>query len=118
MAPIKLATTLARYFWRDRYKENCATNRNVINVSSISGLYVVPDCDQSVYSASKAALNYLTLHMANEFRPIGIRVNAAAPTSFPQAVSTESVADSIVRLDDGNMTGKILVLDQDGERFI
>jgi NAD(P)-dependent dehydrogenase (short-subunit alcohol dehydrogenase family) len=93
-------------------------NRNVVNVSSMSGLYVVPDCDQSIYSASKAALNYLTLHMANEFRPLGVRVNASAPTSFPQAVSTQSVAESIVRLDRGNMSGKISVLDQDGERFI
>jgi hypothetical protein len=47
-----------------------------------------------------------------------VRVNATAPNSFPRIVSTESVAQTIVRLDSGMTTGKILVLDADGVRFV
>jgi NAD(P)-dependent dehydrogenase (short-subunit alcohol dehydrogenase family) len=117
MVPLKLATQVARSFWRDRDQENIRMNRNVINVSSVSGLHIYPYKGQSVYSASKAALNYLTRHMACEFRTFGIRVNAAAPTSFPQIVSVESVVQALFHLDQGDMTGKILILDKDGERL-
>ena len=118
MVPLKLAASVSRSFWRNRDQENIQVNRNVINVSSVSGFYVYPYKGQSVYSASKAALNFLTRHMASEFRTFGIRVNAVAPTSFPQIISVESVVQALFRLDQGDMTGKILVLERDGERLI
>jgi len=112
MAPLKLAAMVARDFWRGREEENIEMNRNVINVSSTSGLKVYPGSGQSVYGASKAALNHLTRHMAVEFDAIGVRVNAAAPDGFPRVVATEQVAEAIVRLDEGDMTGKIVVVDK------
>ena len=93
-------------------------NRNVINVSSVSGLYVTPRLGRSAYSAAKAALNLLTLHMAQEFQEFGVRANACAPTTFPQIVSAESVAHSLRRLDDGRMNGSIVVMSKEGERII
>jgi NAD(P)-dependent dehydrogenase (short-subunit alcohol dehydrogenase family) len=116
--PLKLAVEVARKFWRYRDRENAEMNRNVINVSSIAGMNIYPDSGQSVYSASKAALNHLTYHMAHEFHDFRVRVNATAPDSFPAIVPIERMAETILRLDKGDMTGKILVLDREGDRLI
>jgi len=118
LVPLKLAAKVAREFWRTRDLENRRLNRNVINVSSVSGLFVTPRPGRSAYGAAKAALNVLTLHMSQEFRDIGVRVNACAPTTFPQVISTDQVAHSLRRLDEGHMTGKILVINKQGERFL
>lgn len=111
IVPTKLAVLIARRFWRDRDRENGVVNRNVVNVSSSASVYVSPGRGQSAYGASKAALNTFTRHLASEFESFHVRVNATAPTSFPGAVPTQSVLESIVRLDEGDMNGKILVLD-------
>ena len=118
VTPLKLAVVVAREFWRDRDQQNIWSNRNVVNVSSLAGLRIYRGLGQSVYSASKAALNHITRHMSHEFRPFGIRVNATAPDSFPQIIPTRRVVQSILRLDKGRMTGKLLVLDENGERLI
>lgn len=63
----------------------------VINISSVSGTYALPG--QSVYSATKGAVNALTRTMAKELAPYGIRVNAVAPgfieTDMLQALPPE-----------------------------
>jgi NAD(P)-dependent dehydrogenase (short-subunit alcohol dehydrogenase family) len=117
VVPLKLSVALARTFWRDRDQENRAANRNIVNLSSTAGLKIYHNLNQSIYSASKAALNFLTRHMADEFRPIGLRVNAVAPNTFPRIVSTESVVAAVRKLDGDSVTGKILVLDSDGEHL-
>lgn len=116
--PLRLAVLIARNFWRDRAQENVQMNRNVINVSSIAGVRIYSGSGQSAYSASKAALNFLTWHMAEEFRAFGVRVNATAPDAFPRLISTDSVADSIVRLEAGTLSGKVLVLNKEGVRML
>lgn len=116
--PLRLSMLVARRFWRDRAAENARRNRHIIHVSSMAGLQIYPDQGQAIYSASKAALNYLTMHMAQELRIINVRVNATAPNSFPHVITTESAADGLVRLDEGTANGKILVQDRDGERLI
>jgi NAD(P)-dependent dehydrogenase (short-subunit alcohol dehydrogenase family) len=113
LAPLGLAVDLANRFWRTRVEENTALNRNIVNVSSTSGAYVF--AQQGSYSASKAALNMLTCHLAEEFAAIGVRVNAIAPDSFPHAVSTESVCDAIARMDQGTLNGELLLIEQQGE---
>ena len=111
-APLRLAAAVATACWRDRRAENLTANRNVVNVSSIAGEQVYPGQGQSVYAASKAALNMLTRHMASEFETFGVRVNATAPNSFPDRVPTGAVVDAIVALDRGDMTGTIATLDE------
>jgi NAD(P)-dependent dehydrogenase (short-subunit alcohol dehydrogenase family) len=111
--PLRLASTLARRFWLARDRENRARNRNVVNLSSLAGSKVFPNQGQGAYAASKAALNQLTRHLAAEFAPFGVRVNALAPNSFPAIVRTDSVARAIVRLDGEDVTGRVLVLDAD-----
>jgi NAD(P)-dependent dehydrogenase (short-subunit alcohol dehydrogenase family) len=115
IVPMKLAVIIAREFWRDRASENTAANRNVVNISSSAGVYVYANSDQSVYSASKAALNHLSCHMAKEFGLFGVRVNAIAPNAFPGIVPTARVANSIHRMDRHKGSGKILVIDAAGE---
>lgn len=116
MVPIRLAAVVVDRFWKNR-EDNAAANRSVVNVSSTSGLKIFPFVGQSIYSASKAALNSVSCHMAHEFKVFGVRVNALAPTGFPKLVSTEAVARSVLRLAEGAMNGQILVVDRDGERF-
>lgn len=116
IVPAKLATLIARTFWRDRDLENQSFNRNVINVSSTAGVNVYPGMGQGVYSASKAALNFLTGHMADEFGRFGVRVNALAPDSFPSRVRTRAVAAALHQLDAGEATGQVFVIDAAGQR--
>jgi NAD(P)-dependent dehydrogenase (short-subunit alcohol dehydrogenase family) len=111
LVPLRLAVQATQMFWRNRRQENINANRNVINVSSISGLKLYEGMGQSVYSASKAALNCLTVHMASEFSDFGVRVNAIAPTNFPGIISTESVVQQILRIDKSTMNGTVMVLD-------
>jgi NAD(P)-dependent dehydrogenase (short-subunit alcohol dehydrogenase family) len=47
-----------------------------------------------MFSASKAALNMFTSHMAEEFSAIGVRVNSVASDSFPGGITTQSVCDA------------------------
>jgi len=49
----------------------------IINLSSVAAPLSIPF--QSFYSATKAAINSLTLALSNEVRPFGIRVSAVMP---------------------------------------
>jgi 3-oxoacyl-[acyl-carrier protein] reductase len=106
----------------------------IINVSSVSSILAVPG--QSVYSATKGAVNSMTQTMAKELAPYGIQVNAVAPgfigtdmiKSIPGDLAekyldsvpmkrfgtAEDVADCVASLlsDAFNyMTGQVIVLD-------
>jgi 3-oxoacyl-[acyl-carrier protein] reductase len=103
--PLRFSARLAQRFWLHAGAENRAENRNIVNVSSISGSEVYPG--QTLYSASKAALNQLTRNIAEEFAEFGVRANAIAPNSFPALVPTEQVAQAIVELDVSTLTGGV-----------
>jgi NAD(P)-dependent dehydrogenase (short-subunit alcohol dehydrogenase family) len=118
LVPLRLAAELAKRFWRARPEENASMNRNIINVSSTSAAYVYSGYGQGGYAASKAALNMLTCHLAEEFSAFGVRVNAVAPESFPHRITTESVCDAIVRMAEGKMTGEVQMLEPEGERVL
>src|SRR5262249_25257665 len=115
--PLKLSIALALASCGDQVRANLTCNMNIVNVSSTEGLKISRGLNQSIYSSSKAALIFLTRHMADEFGAIGVRVNALAPNTFPRIVPTASVVEGIRTLDGGTMTGKALVLDHDGERW-
>jgi NAD(P)-dependent dehydrogenase (short-subunit alcohol dehydrogenase family) len=51
--------------------------KSVVNISSSSGTMHLSG--QSVYGMTKAALNYLTMSLAGELAPAGIRVNCIGP---------------------------------------
>ena len=72
----------------------------IVNVSSMAAVLSIPF--QSFYSASKSAINALTLALANEVRPFGIRVCALMPgdvrTGFT-AAREKNTADAAVYAD-------------------
>jgi NAD(P)-dependent dehydrogenase (short-subunit alcohol dehydrogenase family) len=108
-APLALTAAVCRAAWLDEPEVNRDRNRCVVNVSSTASVYVYPGFGQGMYSASKAALNILSRHMAAEFAPIGIRVNVLAPDSFPGRLPIRSVLSAMSRLIDGDATGQILL---------
>lgn len=118
MVPLRLAVEVAERFWRGRTEENAAFNRSIINVSSTSGAYIFSHVGQSGYAASKAALNMLTCHLAEEFAAFGVRANTVAPDSFPERVSTASVCDAIARVAAGDMNGRMLLLEASGTSVV
>jgi NAD(P)-dependent dehydrogenase (short-subunit alcohol dehydrogenase family) len=107
--PLALVAEVARQVWQCDPAENIARNRCVVNVSSSAGVYVYPGYGQGVYSACKAALNILTRHLAYELQALGVRVNALAPDAFPGRVPIGQVLDGVVRLAEGDATGRILL---------
>jgi NAD(P)-dependent dehydrogenase (short-subunit alcohol dehydrogenase family) len=113
LAPIRLAVGFARKFWALQPPTlNAERKRNVINISSTAGSYVYPDSNQSIYSATKASLNYLSYHMASEFWEMGVRVNNIAPNTFPGIVSTHSVLDAMEYFDSSDATGEFKLIDR------
>ena len=109
--PLAVSLEVARQFWSLDSDENRATNRSVVNISSTAGLNVYPNLGQSVYSATKAALNILTCHLAGELAPLGVRANVLAPNTFPAIVPIGRVLDGIEVLIESDATGQILMLD-------
>jgi NAD(P)-dependent dehydrogenase (short-subunit alcohol dehydrogenase family) len=111
VVPVRLAAVLAQTCWLSEEHENRARRRDVVNVASTAGLGNAPGRGGAFYGASKAALLVLTRQMAAEYARFGVRVNAVAPTFFPQVVPTAQVLEAITALDGGGMTGEVLVLD-------
>jgi NAD(P)-dependent dehydrogenase (short-subunit alcohol dehydrogenase family) len=69
----------------------------VVNVTSIAGARVHPFAG-AAYSTSKAALAALTREMANDFGPLGVRVNAISPGEIETEIlspGTEKLAAEI-----------------------
>ncbi|MGW3957448.1 SDR family NAD(P)-dependent oxidoreductase, partial [Streptomyces sp. NPDC004752] len=56
-----------------------AAEGNIINISSYWAHKMVAGRPSAAYSATRGALNSLTLALANELGPQGVRVNAIAP---------------------------------------
>ncbi len=106
----------------------------IINISSVSS--VLSLAGQSVYSATKGAVNSMTATLAKELAPYGIQVNAVAPgfvetemiNSVPEEkmkeyleeipmkrlAKPEEIAEAVSLLADGSlsyMTGQVLILD-------
>ncbi len=106
----------------------------IINISSVSSVLAVEG--QSIYSATKGAINSFTATLAKELAPRGIQVNAVAPgfigtdmlQSIPKELadkyvdaipmkkfgSAEDVANVVSSLCSDNfsyMTGQVIVLD-------
>ncbi len=108
VAPMKLVSVIFHEFWKHEGRANAQNNRCVVNISSVSGLYVFPSVGQSFYSASKAALNFLTVHLAYELSPYSVRSNAVCPVRFPESVPTEKVVSTVQEVIASRGTGEVV----------
>jgi len=108
IVPMQLASAIYQHCWKDQPEENARWNRSVINVSSISGLYVFQERGQAFYGVSKAALNMLTLYLSLELAPYSVRVNAICPSRFTGMAATRRVTEAIRNLLTGDSTGTII----------
>lgn len=66
---------------------------SIVNISSISGMR--GNKGRSAYGASKGGVNTLTMVMANELGPHGIRVNAIAPGPIDTPLAREVHTDDV-----------------------
>jgi NAD(P)-dependent dehydrogenase (short-subunit alcohol dehydrogenase family) len=115
IAPMNLISAVFQESWKNERVTNRKFNRCVINVSSISGLYVYPSLGQAFYSASKAALNFLTLHLAYELADYSVRANAICPSRFPDSIPTEKVVARLKNLLGSHVTGEVVEVSSDSE---
>ena len=82
-----------------KVSKNMISNQygRIINISSMWG--VVGSSMESVYSASKGAINALTLSLAKELGPSNITVNAICPglidTNMNKSLSKETIAEIV-----------------------
>jgi len=113
VAPINLISTIFQEFWKNERTANRDFNRCVINVSSISGLYIYPNAGQAYNSATKAAINFLTMHLAYELADYSVRVNAICPPRFPGTVPVEKVVAKIKDLLKSDVTGEVVEVFRD-----
>lgn len=82
---------------RGLMEELVAARGAVVNVTSIAGSRVHPFAG-AAYSTSKAALAALTREMANDFGPLGVRVNAIAPGEVETSIlspGTEKIVEGL-----------------------
>jgi NAD(P)-dependent dehydrogenase (short-subunit alcohol dehydrogenase family) len=110
IAPFILVSAIFHETWKHERDSNARYNRNVINLSSFSGMYVQQIKGQAFYGASKAALNLLTLHLAAELAPYAIRVNSLCPSRFPETIATDQVVAAVSKIARGTQTGEIVEL--------
>jgi len=76
--------------------ELTAAKGAVVNITSIAGSRVHPFAG-SAYATSKAALSALTREMANDFGPLGVRVNSVAPGEVETEILSKGT-DKIVQV--------------------
>jgi NAD(P)-dependent dehydrogenase (short-subunit alcohol dehydrogenase family) len=108
IAPIQMIEAAVSLFWRDRADENMKNHRNIINVSSISAVNIYPD--QAAYSAAKAALNQITLHLDCALVRMGVRANVVSPNKFPESVAVRDVVEAILEVDTNGQGGRIVTV--------
>lgn len=108
----QLATLLTRRLWQTDAEQNHAANRNVIAVSSMSGIQMYPG-GQEDYAAAKAALNLYAQHLNFNLQPLQMRANALCPGTFGRPnvpLTTETVAAKLREIDQGTMAGDVIPL--------
>ena len=79
---------------RGLIEELKAAKGAVVNVTSIAGARVHPFAG-AAYATSKAALAGLTREMANDFGPLGVRVNAIAPGEIETEILSPGTSELV-----------------------
>jgi NAD(P)-dependent dehydrogenase (short-subunit alcohol dehydrogenase family) len=88
-APVHFA---ARH-WRQRAKDTGPTGASVVMTTSEAGLY--GNAGQANYVAAKAGIAAMTISLARELGPLGVRVNALAPVAATRILGTVAGAEEL-----------------------
>lgn len=116
MIPMNVAAAVAVVYWRHHDLENAARNRVVVNLSAASSVDATDRSFGPTVGATKAALNLLSLHLAEELRPFDVRVVTVAPAPVPEVVKPDRVTSAIAAMIEGKETGRLLLMwDEDDE---
>jgi len=106
VVPFQLVSYVHQNCWKELPEENLAWNRNVVNISSMSGVNVYAE-SEPIYSASKSAMNILTLHLAMELNCYRVRANAICPPGF-SSDGAGFIALKVKEMMEGSESGKIV----------
>ena len=87
----------------------------VINVISVAG--VKPPAFMGFYAATKAALDAMTKVMAQEWAPLGIRVNALAPGTYHSDLTDGAIA-TIPGFEEGTIEAQLIKRIADTEEIL
>jgi NAD(P)-dependent dehydrogenase (short-subunit alcohol dehydrogenase family) len=87
----------------------------VINLLSVAGLK--PPAYMGFYAATKAALEAMTRVMAQEWAPLGIRVNALAPGTYHSDLTDGAIA-AIPGFEEGAMSQQLIKRIADTEEIL
>ena len=118
LAPTAVAVRVALDYWRHHDEENRARNRVVVNLSAAAAVDAADRTFPATFGASKAALNMLSLHLAEELAPFKVRVMTVAPAPVPEVVSLERVTSAIAGAIEGDESGRVLLLWDDGDELV
>lgn len=110
VTPLQLVSAVHQLCWKDQPRDNSNRNRSVVNISCLSSLYIYNDTTQAFYSASKAALNVLTMYLALELAPYSVRANALCLAPFSDAAGATAVVAAIRSCLAGDTTGELLTV--------
>jgi NAD(P)-dependent dehydrogenase (short-subunit alcohol dehydrogenase family) len=78
IAPTRLCRGVARRWASDTSSESTSAGRAIVNISSVAARTGAPG-EYVAYAAAKAGVETLTIGLAKELAPVGIRVNAVSP---------------------------------------
>jgi NAD(P)-dependent dehydrogenase (short-subunit alcohol dehydrogenase family) len=115
VVPVAVAARVTADLWRHDDRRNRARNRVVVNVSATAAVDAADATGGRTFGPTKAALNMLSLHLAEELRPFGVRVATIAPAPVPSVVATDRVVDAIAAAIDGDVNASLLLLWDDGD---
>ena len=113
VGPLELSNKILESIWLpDGAISNQKNNRSIINITSGSGLGVIPNQGQSSYSAIKSALHMMSKHMSIEYAEYGVRVNAVAPGWLGDRPTLDTTVAEISKcIDDKSINGQIRATD-------
>lgn len=118
LVPIAVAVRVARASWRHEADENRARNRVVVNLSAAAAVDAADRTRGAAFGATKAALQLLSLRLAEELRPFHVRVVAVAPAPVPAIVTAKRVTAAVGAMLEGDETGRVLLLWDDGDELV
>jgi 3-oxoacyl-[acyl-carrier protein] reductase len=118
LVPLEVATAVALQYWRHHDLENAERNRVVVNMSAAASVDATERSLPPAVGASKAAMNLLSMHLAEALRPFNVRVVTIAPAAIPNVVSLERVTEAVHAVIEGDQNERLLLMWDEGDELV